>query len=246
MSAWTRGDKIAAWSLLIAVISCVAALYTIPPFQRFVQRLTDAPPQQGPAPAPLVSGMLPGGRSVTEPDTSEEQRRLEEERRKHLEEQRQALRQEALQVHDERVEIRKDRIAKLASSYTSSGKPLYDRVVFTNDCSKAVNVAVHYRDLDDVWVTRGWWTVDPGETTVTDVKTRNALVYFFARNRDEDLSWNGEGEEGAARKPVSPRKFYLIQGDDFEYPDQEEVTFFRRESPSGWGDHKRRFTCEGQ
>lgn len=70
---------------------------------------------------------------------------------------------------------------------------------FINNCSRPVKIAVHYRDVNNKWITDGWWRFSPGEKKfLSSDKVRlvsnNRLFYFYAETIDSgnSLTWKGE------------------------------------------------------
>lgn len=180
---------------------------------------------------------------AAESDRAELYRGVVEEQRKLLEEETRALREERRRLHDERIAARRDRIALLAERYEDGETRRYDKIELHNACKFKIAVAVHYRDLDDEWITRGWWNVEPGETTTTDAMTRNAYVYFFAENQSEGRSWNGDGDEHALELKTVDNRFDHLRDDPWVYDQPRTVSFFRRHTGEEWTDHVETFEC---
>jgi uncharacterized membrane protein len=198
------------------------------------------------AAVPLLAGCAPqpGGRATeAEAAYTEAYRQVVEEHRALLTEETRALREELRLLHDERIAARRGRIALIAQRHESDGKHAYDTIALVNRCRFVVSVAVHYRDLDDRWITRGWWNVDPGVTVETDAMTRNAVLYFFAENQAEGRSWTGEGLDDSTMESVVDSRFDHLDGDRWAYDEAREVSFFRRHSGEKWGEHVESFDC---
>ncbi|AFY32058.1 DUF1036 domain-containing protein [Calothrix sp. PCC 7507] len=71
---------------------------------------------------------------------------------------------------------------------------------FSNNCSRPVQVAVIYLNLNNNWETRGWWRFAPGETANLSsnkegipIISHNKIFYFYAQTVDssERLIWDG-------------------------------------------------------
>jgi hypothetical protein len=190
-----------------------------------------------PAPPPEAAG-----RSSV-PDEDSAGRQLIEEQRKLIAEQSQAVREELRKLHDERIALRKVRIETLADGFTDGDRREYDQILLENTCGHVIAVALHYRDLDEAWVTRGWWMVQPGETVETDAYSRNAYLYFFAENGAVGRKWDGEGEEGALALDIVDEKFDHLEDDRFVYAAPRRVPFYRRKTGDAWGPHREKFEC---
>ena len=61
------------------------------------------------------------------------------------------------------------------------------QVTLKNDCNEKINVAIYYKDLNEDWVTQGWWTVDPYSEVLTTAKSWNSIMYFYAYSDGWDL-----------------------------------------------------------
>lgn len=68
---------------------------------------------------------------------------------------------------------------------------------FKNNCNHPVRLAIHYRDVNKVWRTAGWWNFTPGESGRLNfggktLKTKTAVWYYFAETTDDgNLVWRG-------------------------------------------------------
>lgn len=227
MRPWTRGEKIGFWSMLIGGITCLAVVSTAPPFRNWLWG------HEASAGAAQASQQV---ELSLYQEAFDEQKKL-------IEEQSKALQAEIRSLHDERILSRKARIKVLAQGYEEGGKRRYDKFLFENLCKIPVFVAVHYKDLDDTWLTRGWWRVAPGGTVTADIMTRNTPIYFYAENLSEERTWDGTGQEGSASFTISNSRFDHLKGDRFVYENPREVSFYRRETGKTWTDFKETFEC---
>jgi len=217
MSAWTRGGTVGARSLAW----CFAAAVSL-------EGCAQGPPGRGTAEAEAAH--------------VEAYRQLIEEHRALLDEETRALHEELRLLRDERIAARRGRIALIAERYEGEVRA-YDTVSLSNSCRFTVSVALHYNDLDDRWITRGWWNVDPGATLETDAKTRNSVLYFFAENRSEGKSWTGDGRDDSLTLSVVDSRFDYLDHDRWAYREPRKVAFFRRDTGEEWVDHVESFDC---
>lgn len=70
----------------------------------------------------------------------------------------------------------------------------FDKLNIKNKCNRNIWVAIHYKNLNDVWTTEGWWNLDPGEENYV-ADTRNRIYYVYAESDDTQsnrLYWAGE------------------------------------------------------
>ncbi|HEX9735351.1 MAG TPA: DUF1036 domain-containing protein [Thermoanaerobaculia bacterium] len=79
--------------------------------------------------------------------------------------------------------------------YEKGGNRQYDRILLRSTCDVPVDVALYYLDLDQSWITRGWWSIKPGDTVTTNAMTRNSPIYVYAENQAVGRRWDGEGKE---------------------------------------------------
>lgn len=168
---------------------------------------------------------------------------LAEQQLKLLAEQSEAVKEELRRLRDARIDLRRERIQLLADRFTVDGARQYDRVLLHNGCEVDVSVALYYLDLDESWITRGWWNVAPDETVTTDAMTRNAYLYFFAENRSVNRSWDGTGKERSMSLPIVDAKFDHLDGESFVYEGARTVSFYRRKTVDDWTDHVEEIRC---
>lgn len=231
MRAWSRGEKIGFFSLVVGVLTCTAVLLSLPAVQGLIGRLLRSGEDSAPA-----AETPPDAKTETLNQLLEEQRRL-------LEEHSQATRAEVVKLHDERMDLRKQRIEVLAEKFQVDAKRSFDKLLLQNKCTHDVSVALYYMDLDDAWIARGWWTVKPGDTVTTDAMTRNSYVYFFAENQTAGRKWDGEGKESSMSLSIADVKFDQLDGETSVYPSPRKVSFFRRETGNTWQDFTETFEC---
>jgi uncharacterized membrane protein len=227
MRTWTRGEKIGAWSVVLGAVTTLAVLSNVPGLARLFggSHASDRPERSA------------------EVGHTEASRLLLEQQRKLLEEQTAAAREELRRLHDERMTLRQARIETIADRFEGDGKESYDTILLHNTCGHPIDVALYYQDLDESWITRGWWGVKAGETVTTNAYTRNAYVYYFAENRTVGRTWDGAGQESALELPVVDAKFDHLEGESFVYEGPRKVAFYQRKTGDAWGDQTETFEC---
>lgn len=226
MRAWTRGEKIGFFSLLVALVTCGAVVISLPPVQVAAGLRPD--------PAELAATAAAG---------EELSRQLLEQQSKLLSEQLEINRVELRRMQEERMALRKQRIDHLAADATVKGKPQYDTIALRNECDFNVAVAIHYRDLDDAWITRGWWTIEPGAQVDTDAKTRNSLIFFYAENDAEGWRWDGEGLADSVTLSTVDARFDHLTNEPFPWPNPQQASFYQRKTGETFVAHVERFAC---
>lgn len=74
---------------------------------------------------------------------------------------------------------------------TNNQSPVnYFRLHYKNKCYKTIWTALHYRDLNNNWVTNGWWKLTNGQEAFV-AKTRNRIYYIHAQSEDRSHTWTG-------------------------------------------------------
>lgn len=65
------------------------------------------------------------------------------------------------------------------------------QLIFCNRTGDSVQVAISYRG-GDTWISRGWYTVHPGNcTTALGNALTNQYYYFYAQQMNGSLRWQG-------------------------------------------------------
>lgn len=224
MRAWTRGERIGFWSMVIGALTCAAVLSTVPPFRSWFH---------GPS---EDERLAEASRAADYQAAFDEQRKL-------LAEQSLAVRDELRRLYEERVESRRVRIDGIAQGLTKGEDHEYDTLVLVNQCAFPIDVAIYYRDLDDKWITRGWWSVAAGASVTTNAYTRNAFVYFYAENANVGRVWDGTGKAQAINLSVVNNRFDYLEGDRFVWDDPRTVSFYRRHTGDKWTNYDEIFEC---
>jgi hypothetical protein len=76
-------------------------------------------------------------------------------------------------------------------TYTYTRLPSYLPIKFTNKCDTIIYTAIYYKNVDDYWVTAGWWGLNPGETAyVADIFSPN--FYTYGISEDGNFVWDGD------------------------------------------------------
>jgi len=234
MRTWSRGDKIAFWSLLVAVVSCGAAIAAIPGL-----RTTDTSASATPFVVPPVR---------EQPSIDTQAVRLQAQhdsfQKQLLEEQRVAVAEENLRLYKERIDLRRDRMDALAREMDAAGTRAYNTVSLSNQCGEEITVAIDYMDLDGKWVDRGWWRVPASSTVLSDIRTKNHVMYFYGTAKS-GLTWNGQADSVSLKRSIPDERFEFLSDDPHPYPNLIERVFFKRTlSPTdSFSEYTQTFTC---
>lgn len=226
MRTWTRGEKIGCWSTVVGTITCLAVIYSLSPVQSLVRQLTSDDAEHSEVTGQTADAQL-----------------LLEQQRKLFEEQTQAAKAELRRLHDERILLRQQRIDSIAKGFENKDSREYDRIVLHNKCDQQVDVALYYLDLDEKWITRGWWGIAAGDSVTTNAMTRNAYVYFYGENQATGRLWDGAGKQDSIALPVVNSKFDHLAEETFVYENPRTVSFYHRKTGDTWGDHVEAFEC---
>jgi Protein of unknown function (DUF1036) len=95
---------------------------------------------------------------------------------------------------------------------------------FTNNCSRHVQIAIHYRDVNNKWITDGWWKFSPGDKKVltsgnSPLVSNNRIFYFYAETIDgsNSLIWKGENYAVIDGKQYGFRKVRDTRGNNNDF-----------------------------
>ena len=81
-----------------------------------------------------------------------------------------------------------------AAVYNNDSLPLvrnYETVAFKNKCYKPIAIYVHYLDLNNNWITNGYYRLAPNQKG-NIFNTRNTIFYYYAQSMDGTLVWRGD------------------------------------------------------
>jgi uncharacterized membrane protein len=114
---------------------------------------------------------------------------------------------------------------------------------FQNSQDHPIHVAVAYYENDASftgWFSRGWYTLEPGETKVLIAGDLEYSTYFFYANDDQGAEWIGGGKYSFI---VDPGDAFTIKNADKEYQLKGDRTYkaFKKISTKGEKSHTLRF-----
>ena len=92
--------------------------------------------------------------------------------------------------------------------------PAFFKVYFKTDCNKTARFSIHYKNLDDAWVTPGWWELQPGEFAYV-ANTKNTIYYYYGEPVNGGLNWWGTD---LSLKVNNGSKFYGFKEFDINQP----------------------------
>ena len=121
---------------------------------------------------------------------------------------------------DEQVPPRCAPVTLQAEAYTP-------RISLQNTCKIRIFVAIRYEAYQGRFMRKGWWVVEPGAVVNTDVATAGPYVYFYADSQDFKSSWNGDGEDTALNRTVTPKPFAAEDTEQLTGAGSKSVNFFR-------------------
>jgi hypothetical protein len=92
-------------------------------------------------------------------------------------------------------------VAKTTDTVAMPTTPQPISVSLQNRCmNRSIVVAVCYLNNSNQWVSRGWWSIPPGQTSPNAVAAYGSFVYFYAVSVADGMRW--EGRVSDAFKPV--------------------------------------------
>lgn len=65
------------------------------------------------------------------------------------------------------------------------------KILIKNLCYKKIQVALSWKDLDQTWTEKGFWTLEPGQTAYIG-NTKNRIYYIWATSVDGNTTWAGD------------------------------------------------------
>jgi uncharacterized membrane protein len=69
----------------------------------------------------------------------------------------------------------------------------YETVAFKNKCYKSIAIFVHYLNLNNNWITDGYYKLAPNQNG-NIFNSRNTIFYYYAQSTDGTLIWRGNYE----------------------------------------------------
>lgn len=67
----------------------------------------------------------------------------------------------------------------------------YETVAFKNKCHKPIAIFVHYLRLNNTWITKGYYKLNPNQMAQI-FNTRNTIFYYYAQSMDGTIVWKGQ------------------------------------------------------
>jgi len=66
-------------------------------------------------------------------------------------------------------------------------------IAFKNNCFRPIRVAIHFKNLQNQWETKAWYSFVSGESArLTGVDTKNRNLYYYAETTDDSkIVWKG-------------------------------------------------------
>jgi len=116
------------------------------------------------------------------------------------------------------------------------------KIMLSNRCNTAVNVAVRTRQANGRWRTMGWATIGPRKVKINSLNTRNRVFYIYARTSDRRHRWTGQDRDGAVTRPIVSTSFRHSSG-PLDGPGYRMVRFRKLTIPEGRRLYTFRFRC---
>ena len=106
---------------------------------------------------------------------------------------------------------------KKIDSLKTSKMEVYNISVL-NQCTDTTYIAIHYKALDGLWVTEGWWPIG-NKLKNLPLSTVDNEIYFHVT----DNSWLNQGE--LKELQVSPDDFFHLEKFDLYSDEKRKVSF---------------------
>ncbi len=117
------------------------------------------------------------------------------------------------------------------------------RITIVNRCHKTVNLAWHARNFNNVWVTKGWSVLSPGQQRTINLQTNNRIYYLYGYSADNNTTWTGEGKPGAITKYVRNKKFTRFGSGNVVGSGWRVVSFFKSRFNGSATHNRHNFRC---
>ena len=80
------------------------------------------------------------------------------------------------------------------------------QLFFKNKCTSIISLLLHYKNIDQEWITMGWYNIDPNKEVYLG-STENGIYYYYAENKTG--KWEGNKNLTFKGKSYSFRKVDL-------------------------------------
>ncbi len=136
--------------------------------------------------------------------------------------------------------------AAVAAAFVGLAAPITAQaqksILVINQCYLPISIAVRMRNLDNVWVTRGWGNVQPNQQRRFRLATTNAFIYYYAMSNPRRFTWHGRGRQGARMNWIVTRSFTHSTG-PMQEPGARRVWFRPYRLRTDTNSHQIRLTC---
>jgi uncharacterized membrane protein len=101
-----------------------------------------------------------------------------------------AVRSEGGKAHQDAQRLASDKARQKKQQEIAASS---NTISFKNNCSHPLQVGIHFKNLQNQWETKSWFTFSPGESArLNGVNTNNRYFYYYAKTTDgSNISWYG-------------------------------------------------------
>ncbi len=115
------------------------------------------------------------------------------------------------------------------------------RLIASNQCNNTISMSYRVKDYTGIWVTRGWFIIQPGQIRTLNMPTTNRIFYYYGKTTAGN-SWGGRGQAGANHQWVRRRAFLHSAG-YLSGQGARKVWFRKRTINPNTGTYNLRMTC---
>jgi hypothetical protein len=120
----------------------------------------------------------------------------------------------------------------------------YYELSLENQCSAApLFVVARYLDLQDRWVTRGWWKVSAGQFVPLDMYSKNGIIYLYAENNGKQVTLSDTNDFESISEDILMRDFIHPSSEILTDPDKRTISMIRLHLTPGSFQLKASFPC---
>lgn len=93
------------------------------------------------------------------------------------------------------------------------------RIKFTNNCDRALKLAINYKNMSGNWTSKGWWLFEPNkgaylQSNGASLRTNSATLYYYVKPNDGSyLGFDGEYAKTFDGSTLRMRKIEDNSGD---------------------------------
>ena len=120
----------------------------------------------------------------------------------------------------------------------------YYQLNLENQCALTpLFVVARYLDMENRWVTRGWWTAISGQVLLTDLYSKDGIIFVYAENNGKRVTLSDTNELESITEDVLTRTFIRQSPEILTDPNKRTVSMIRLHLVPGSFQIKASFPC---